>query len=47
MQKVRKVGKSACFPVISDARTFRKSGFELLKREVHKKLLKVEKHEKL
>ena len=42
-----KVGKSACFQVVSTGRTFRKQGFKLLKRGLHKKLRKVEKHEKL
>ena len=47
VEKVRKVGKVACFPVVSSGRTFRKSGFELLKTEVHKKLRKVEKTRKV
>ena len=40
-EKVRKVAKSACFPVVSTGRTFRKSAFEVLKRGLHKKLRKV------
>ena len=47
LQKVAKSCKSSCFPVVLTGRTFRKSGFELLKRGLHKKLRKVEKHEKL
>ena len=41
-EKLEKVAKSACIPVVSTGRTFRKSGFELLKRGLHKKLRKVE-----
>ena len=36
LEKVRKVVKSSCFQVISDARTFGKSGFKLFKGRVHK-----------
>ena len=38
--KSEKSSKSACFPLVSTGRTFRKSGFELLNREVHKNVRK-------